>query len=108
MGGVSQPAPGETRQKSRRPIDIQTGEIRWELPQVGPATTWGGVLATAGGIVIFCEDGGLLSAVDAENGKRLWQCPTGQNWKASPMTYVFDGKQYVAVAVGADGDSVAL
>jgi alcohol dehydrogenase (cytochrome c) len=26
--------------------------------------------------------------------------PTNHTWKASPMTYVFDGKQYVAVAAG--------
>ena len=58
-----------------RAIDIQTGEIRWELPQTGPANSWGGVLATAGGIVLFCEDGGIFTAADAKTGKRLWQWP---------------------------------
>jgi alcohol dehydrogenase (cytochrome c) len=107
MGGVSRPA-GDSRQKILRALDIQTGEVKWEVPEVGPASTWGGVLATAGGIVIFCEDGGLLSAVDAETGARLWQYPTGQNWKASPMTYVFDGKQHVAVAAGSSVFSFAV
>ena len=95
MGGTARREGG---QKILRAIDIQTGEIRWELPQTGPANSWGGVLATAGGIVLFCEDGGIFTAVDAQTGTRLWQWPTGQVWRASPMTYIFDGKQYVAVA----------
>jgi len=32
----------------------------------------------------------------------LWQFPAHQIWKASPMTYMFDGKQYVAVASGSN------
>ena len=47
--------------------------IRWEVPQVGRASTWGGTLATAGGLVFFGDDSGALSAVDAADGKRLWQ-----------------------------------
>jgi alcohol dehydrogenase (cytochrome c) len=39
-------------------------------------------------------------AVDAESGQVLWAFQTNQTWKASPMTYMFDGKQYVAVAAG--------
>jgi hypothetical protein len=30
------------------------------------------------------------------------------NWKASPMTYMFDGKQYVAVAAGSNVISFGL
>jgi glucose dehydrogenase len=33
-------------------------------------------------------------------GKVLWEFPTNQVWKASPMTYVFDNKQYIAIAAG--------
>jgi len=62
--------------------------------------SWGGVLSTAGGIVIFGDDGGSLMAADATNGKPLWSFKTNNNWKASPMTYSFDNKQYVAVAAG--------
>jgi hypothetical protein len=29
-------------------------------------------------------------------------------WKASPITYMFDGKQYIAVAVGQDIMAFAL
>jgi len=108
MGGTTRPVPDEPGQKILRAIDIQTGEIRWELPQTGPANSWGGVLATAGGIVLFGEDGGLFTAADASTGARLWQYPIGQVWKASPMTYVFDGKQHVAVAAGSNLISFAI
>jgi alcohol dehydrogenase (cytochrome c) len=57
-------------------------------------------LSTATGLVFAGEDGGGLIAVDAESGKRLWTFQTNQTWKASPMTYTFDGKQYIAVAAG--------
>jgi alcohol dehydrogenase (cytochrome c) len=72
------------------------------LPQPGPAESWGGTLSTATGLVIFGEEGGALMAADAVNGKPLWSFPTNQTWKASPMTYMFDGKQYVAVASGSN------
>jgi alcohol dehydrogenase (cytochrome c) len=41
-----------------------------------------------------------LMAVDAADGKPLWRFPVNQTWKASPMTYSFDGKQYIAIASG--------
>lgn len=41
-------------------------------------------------------------ALDAESGKPLWSFPTNQLWKASPMTYMFDGVQYVAIAAGSN------
>jgi len=100
MGGSFMQAPGEPAQRVLRAINIQTGKVAWELPQVGPVTSWGGVLSTAGGIVIFGDDGGSLMAADATNGKPLWSFKTNNNWKASPMTYSFDNKQYVAVAAG--------
>jgi alcohol dehydrogenase (cytochrome c) len=100
MGGSFVQAPGEPAQRVLRAIDIQTGKIAWELPQVGPVTSWGGTLSTAGGIVIFGEDSGSLMAADATTGKPLWSFQTNQNWKASPMTYEFDNKEYIAVASG--------
>jgi alcohol dehydrogenase (cytochrome c) len=100
MGGSFVQAPGEPARRVLRAIDIQTGTIAWELPQVGPVNSWGGTLSTAGGVVIFGEDSGALMAADAVSGKPLWSFPTNQTWKASPMTYTFDNKQYVAVASG--------
>ena len=98
--GSTKQVRGERGQKVLRAIDIKTGEIAWELPQVGPADSWGGTMATAGGLVFFGDDSGSLAAADAQTGRRLWTFPTHQVWKASPMTYVFDNKQYIAVASG--------
>jgi alcohol dehydrogenase (cytochrome c) len=100
MGGSSRNMPDETAQKVLRAIDIQTGKIAWELPQVGDAASWGGTLSTVTGLLFFGEDSGMFMAVDAANGKELWRFQTNQLWKASPMTYVFDGRQYVAVCAG--------
>jgi alcohol dehydrogenase (cytochrome c) len=108
LGGSQRTAPDPTPQRILRAIDIRTGEIKWELPQPGPAVSWGGTLATATGLVIFGEEGGALMAVDAENGKPLWSFQTNQTWRASPMTYTFDGRQYIAVAAGPNVLAFAL
>ena len=101
MGGTARPAPGESFEKSLRAINIQTGETAWEIPQVTtPATASAGVISTAGGVVFFGENSGSFMAADAASGKVLWQFPTNHTWKASPMTYMFDNKQFIAVAVG--------
>jgi len=106
LGGSQKTADSPKPQRVLRAIDIHTGDIKWELPQNGPAQSWGGTLTTASGLVIVCEDGGGLMAVDAESGRPLWSFQTNQTWRASPMTYVFDGRQYIAVAAG--GNIIAL
>lgn len=101
MGGAGRPAPGETFEKFLRAIDIQTGEVKWEIPQVSRETTAsGGVISTASGIVFYCDNTGAFIAADAAHGKILWRYETNQVWKASPMTYQFDNKQHIAIAVG--------
>ena len=66
------------------------------------------MLATASGLVFFAEDGGAFMAVDAASGAPLWHFQANTPWKASPMTYMFDGTQYVAVAAGSAILSFAL
>ena len=100
QSGSQKTAPDPKPERILKAIDIRTGAIAWELPQPGPAYSWGGTLSTATGLVIFGEDGGGLMAADAVTGKPLWSFQTNQTWKASPMTYVFDNKQYIAIAVG--------
>jgi alcohol dehydrogenase (cytochrome c) len=99
-GGSTRESPDDPPKKYLRAIDIHSGGIAWELPQTGPATTRGGVLATASGIVFFCADGNEFAAADSATGKLLWHFQANHFWRASPMSYVFDGKQYVAVASG--------
>jgi alcohol dehydrogenase (cytochrome c) len=99
MGGTFAAAP-ESARRVLRAIDIQTGKVAWELPQFGAVDSWGGALATAGDIVFFGDDSGAFAAADARSGERLWSFHTSQVWKSSPMTYVFDNRQMVAVASG--------
>jgi alcohol dehydrogenase (cytochrome c) len=101
-GGSTRQVPGEPGRKILRALDIETGRIVWEYPQIGPANTWGGVLSTAGGLVFFGDDSGAFAALEAKTGRPLWHFHTNQTWKASPMTYLVDGKQYVAVAAGSN------
>jgi alcohol dehydrogenase (cytochrome c) len=99
-GGTTRDSPDDKPQKLLRAIDIHTGKITWELPEPGPGTTRGGTLATASGIVFFCADSNAFMAADSATGKPLWHFQANHFWRASPMTYVFDHKQYVAVASG--------
>jgi alcohol dehydrogenase (cytochrome c) len=107
-GGATRSSPDDIPQNILRAVDIETGQSAWELPQTGPGNSWGGTLATASSLVFFGEDSGALMAVDARSGKPLWHFLANQSWTASPMTYMFDGKQYIAVAAGGDILSFAL
>ena len=97
-GGTTRRVPGEQGRKYLRALDPGTGKTVWELPQEGRAQSWGGVLSTGGGVVFFGHDDGSFAAANARTGEQLWSFPTNHTWKASPMTYMVEGKQYVAVA----------
>ena len=43
---------------------------------------------------------GTFAALDARSGTPLWHFQANQDWKASPMTYMVGGRQYVAIASG--------
>ncbi len=101
--------PADPATKFLRALDIETGKIVWEIQQVGVAElNYSGVLSTAGGLVFYGETGGGFAAVDAKSGRTLWHFETNQEWKASPMTYMVGGRQYVAIASGSDVVSFAL
>jgi PQQ-dependent dehydrogenase (methanol/ethanol family) len=96
---AGRPQPG---QKYLRALDIETGKVVWEVPQIGPieGKREAGVLATAGGILVYGDPTGDVVAVDQRNGAPLWHFPTNGENKASPMTYMVDGRQFIALAVG--------
>jgi len=108
LGGSQRTAPDPVPQRVLKAIDIHTGAVAWELPQPGPGNSWGGTLATATGLVIFGEESGALMAVDAVTGTPLWSFQANAAWRASPMSYVFDGRQYVAVAAGSTIIALAI
>jgi alcohol dehydrogenase (cytochrome c) len=91
-----------------RALDIHSGNIVWEIEQKVPTPNYGGVLSTAGGVVFYGESSGAFAAVDAKTGHSLWHFDTSEAPKASPMTYTVDGRQYVAIASGANILSFAL
>jgi len=95
FGGTVGGQPGG--QSFIRAVDVHTGEKVWDYPLSGGGGG-SGTLATAGGVVFFGETGGTLTAVDSRTGKPVWHFEAGQQWRASPMTYMVGGKQYVVLA----------
>lgn len=93
FGGV---APNQPGAHFIRALNIDTGKRAWEFP----LSTFGrgGVLSTAGGLVLFGGSAGAFVALDANSGTALWHLNLGQEWQASPMTYEVGGRQFIALA----------
>ena len=105
-------------------IDLNTGTKKWDVPlgSLGPmlppgvdsaqaaalgSVNLGGAITTAGGIVfIGAALDRSLHAFDIETGRELWRGPLPAAAKATPMTFrgPRDGRQYVVVAAGGDGE----
>ena len=83
---------------SVKALDPVTGETkavaRTDLPQ------WAGVLATGGNLVFNGLWEGALVAYDGQTLKELWRFDTGCGFRAPPISYAVNGKQYIAVAAG--------
>jgi quinoprotein glucose dehydrogenase len=98
-------------------IDLRNGEVKWERPlglspefaDIPEAKNWGslnlgGSIVTAGGLVfIAAARDNLLRAFHAETGAELWAGALPAGGQATPMTYQFNGKQYVVIAAGGHG-----
>ena len=63
----------------------------------------GGVLSTAGGIVIQGSVDGRLRVFNDETGAVLKEIDTGSPLIAAPMSYTVNGVQYVAILAGSGG-----
>jgi PQQ-dependent dehydrogenase (methanol/ethanol family) len=95
------PDPSETGLRLVRALNIETGDIVWEKPMPGPQETdYSGVLTTGGGLLFHGEVGGDFAAVDARTGKTLYRFRTNDSWRATPMTYMAGGRQYIAGIAG--------
>ena len=95
------PAPGGTHLGNFIAWDAGEGEIVWSLPE--PFSVWSGALSTSGGVVFYGTLEGYLKAVDADTGALLYKFKTPSGIIGNVMTYVHDGKQYVAVLSGIGG-----
>jgi alcohol dehydrogenase (cytochrome c) len=85
--------------------NVDTGQRVW-THKFEKSPNWGGMLTTAGGLVI---SGGTndrkVRAFDAKDGKVLWEFPTSSGVEAPVTTFMLDGKQYLAVLSGWGGDA---
>lgn len=81
--------------------DPLAGKAVW---QSAPMPWWsGGVLTTAGGLVIQGAADGVLTVYEATTGRVLKRIETGLAIMAPPMTYAIDGEQYIVVLAGIGG-----
>lgn len=82
-------------------IDPVTGKIKWIYKNKAPL--WGGVLSTAGGLVVTGTPEGKLLVFDDETGEILYSFQAGSGIVGSPITWEQDGEQYIAVVSGWGG-----
>jgi len=81
-----------------RAIDPLTGQRRWEFKMND--VTDAGVLSTASNLVFSGGREGYFFALDARSGELLWKATLGGIVASGPITYLVDGRQYIAVAAG--------
>jgi quinoprotein glucose dehydrogenase len=97
-------------------IDMRMGKILWSVPlgtteDLMPFSQYllgktgtpnlGGPIVTAGGLVfIGAAMDDYLRAFDAKSGRELWKGRLPAGGQATPMTYVWKGRQYVVIAAG--------
>ena len=96
-------------------IDLNTGNYLWKIPfgeypalvAKGMKNTgsenYGGPVVTASGLLfigatIFDHK---FRAFDSHSGRLLWETELPYAGRATPATYMVDGKQYVVLATGA-------
>jgi quinoprotein glucose dehydrogenase len=99
-------------------VDLKAGKILWkssvgtaeDRAPLGIAFNWGtplvnGVVITAGGLVFTGAMDAYLRAFDAKSGEELWQGRLPVPGVANPMTYLWKGEQYVAIAAGGHSEA---
>lgn len=102
-------------------VDMRTGQVLWEVPlgttrDLAPGTqllmrgtgtpNFGGPIATGSGLVfIGAAMDDYLRAFDGRTGKELWKGRLPAGGQATPMTYVWKGRQYVVIAAGGHSKS---
>ena len=88
-------------------IDTNTGALAWQYKSERPM--YGGVLATAGGLIFAGEMNGDFNAFDAKTGQKIWHYSLGAGVCTPPITYKIKGVQYIAVgASGCHGGEILM
>ncbi len=99
-------------------VDLKAGTILWQstvgtmedLAPLGLPFSWGtpvasGVLVTQGGLVFSGALDAYLRAFDARTGAELWQGRLPVPGVANPMSYAWQGEQYVVIAAGGHSEA---
>jgi quinoprotein glucose dehydrogenase len=92
-------------------FDLGTGTVRWESALGTMGEGWpagsislGGPMATAGGLIFTAAAlDPHLRAFDSGTGKELWSVELPAAAQSTPMTYEWNGKQYVVICAGGHG-----
>ena len=79
-------------------VNMSTGEIKYLFETCAPSN--GATLVTAGDLLFWGDVAGNFRAIDADNGKVLWQAVLPGSIQNSTITYGVNGKQYVAILIG--------
>jgi alcohol dehydrogenase (cytochrome c) len=87
-------------------IDATTGAVRWEFNEQTSSNA--GILTTASGLLLSGTRDGYCFALDAATGRLLWMFQSGGSVMGGVVTFLVDGKQYIAVAAGAGMFAFAL
>jgi alcohol dehydrogenase (cytochrome c) len=98
LGGAFKTIPSEQQWGRLVAVNLDTGKVEWGAKTPQPLI--GGVLATAGDLVFNGEANGWFKAYNAKTGKELWKYNCGAGVNAPAVSYMVNGKQYVAVAAG--------
>lgn len=96
-------------------VDLRRGTIAWRVP-VGSSTpgtpstagtpNLGGAMTTAGGLTfVGATIDRTFRAFETRTGRELWQTALPAAGKATPMTYRANGRQFVVIAAGGDGEA---
>jgi alcohol dehydrogenase (cytochrome c) len=83
-------------------VETATGEINWQHHSIIPLSTV--VTTTAGAIVFTGNSTGHFLVLDGRTGQVLFQYNTN-NPVGESVTYVIDGKQYIATLSGKGGEN---
>ncbi len=84
-------------------VNADDGSVKWKYDSPTPMVA--GITSTGGGLVFTGDLDGNMLAFGAADGRQLWKQSAGMPIGGGVITYLSNGKQYVAVAAGITSQS---